>query len=559
MKVSELPYKRYTIEQGREDFERFKAAASAAKSADDMLAARDIWLKCYNDAQTAQTLSYCRFTLDTADEFYNGEVDYYDQTNPEFDKLCSEYADIMLSSPYRAELEKRLGSQLFRKLECRKKAFDPCIAELAKEENGIVTEYTHLMAAMEFEFGGEKMPLSKLRGNLENADRSVRKAAAEAMGKGLAAHKAELDDIFDRLVHIRDREAKAMGYKDFVELGYYRMGRTDYTPEMIDAFRANVRNDLVPAVAELKAGVASELGIDRVMYYDDGIYYSGGMPVPPDSKDEIFRLAREMYDDMDPEVGAFMRSMQENEAFDVESRNNKWGGGYCIAFNNFKQPFILANFNGTSDDIDVITHEFGHALAGSFMFRFGDPELDVGGMETAECHSMSMEFLAWKYMDKFFGSDSSGYKRKHLLSALSFIPYGVIVDEFQHIVYRNPDMTPEERDKAYLELERKYRPYISFDGIPYLEDGTRWQYQMHIYESPFYYIDYCLAQTVALGFLIKSQADYDDALKSYLAFAKKGGTMSFGDLVRGAGLPTPFDDGALREISDKSLELAKSL
>ncbi len=549
MKVKDFPYERYTIEQGREDFARFKAAAETAKTADDMIAARGIWLDCFNNWQTAQSLSYSRFTLDTADAFYSGEVEYYDGANPEFEKLGTGYADIMLSSPFRAEMERRLGSQLFRKLECQKKAFAPAIAELCKKENAVRTEYTQLMAGMEFEFGGKKMPLSRLRGNLENEDRTVRRAAAEAIGRGLQAHKAELDDIYDRLVHIRDEEAKAMGYRDFVELGYYRMGRTDYTPAMIDAFRENVRNDLVPAVAELKAKVAAELGIDRVMYYDDGIYFTGDMPAPPSDKDEIFRIAQEMYDDMDPEIGEFMRSMQEHEAFDVESRQNKWGGGYCIAFNNFRQPFILANFNGSSDDIDVITHEFGHALAGSYVYKTGDPELDVGGMETAECHSMSMEFLAWKYIDRFFGANADKYRKKHLLSSLSFIPYGVIVDEFQHIVYSNPDMTPAERDRAYLELEKKYRPYISFDGIPYLEEGTRWQYQMHIYESPFYYIDYCLAQTVALGFLVRSQEDYGHALKKYLEFVKKGGTQDFISIVKAAEIPSPFDEGALKGIA----------
>ena len=549
MKVKDFPYERYTIEQGREDFARFRAAADAAKTAGDMIAARGIWLECFNNYQTAQSLSYCRFTLDTADGFYNGEIEYYDREGPEFEKLYSEYADIMLSSPFRAELEEKYGSQLFRKLECRKKAFAPEIAELCKRENATVTEYAQLMAAMEFEFRGEKMPLSRLRGNLENADRNTRREAAEAIGRGLSAHKAQLDDIYDRLVHIRDEEARAMGYRDFVELGYYRMGRTDYTPEMIDAFRDNVRSDLVPAVAELKAKTAAELGIDGVMYYDDAIYFTGEMPTPPADKDEIFRIAQGMYDDMHPEIGAFMHSMQDNGAFDVESRQNKWGGGYCIAFNNFRQPFILANFNGSSDDIDVITHEFGHALAGSYVFRNGDPELDVGGMETAECHSMSMEFLAWKYIDRFFGANADKYKKKHLLSSLSFIPYGVIVDEFQHAVYRNPDMTPAERDRAYLELEKKYRPYISFEGIPYLEEGTRWQYQMHIYESPFYYIDYCLAQTVALGFLVKSKRDYADALEKYLEFVKKGGTEDFISLVKAADIPSPFDEGSLKGIA----------
>jgi len=241
--------------------------------------------------------------------------------------------------------------------------------------------------------------------------------------------------------------------------------------------------------------------------------------------------------------------MLEAEAFDVESREGKWGGGYCTAFPDYKQPFILANFNGTASDLDVITHEFGHALASNFVFNGGEREIGIGGMETAECHSMSMEFFAYPYAESFCGELSAKYKYKHLLSALTFIPYGVIVDEFQHEIYEKPEMTPEERKALWLRLEKKYRPYLSYDGIPYLEEGTRWQYQMHIYESPFYYIDYCLAQTVAFGFFARSREDYRAAFDAYLAFARRGGQDSFEELVEGAGLVSPFKDGALKEIA----------
>lgn len=557
MKFSDIPYERYTIEEGKIQFAEFEKQAKNAKSADDMILARKSALKMMNDYQTAASLANCRFTLNTADEFYKAEVDYYDKAGPMFSDLFTKYADIMLSSPFRAGMEKKINPQIFRKLECQKKSFDICILEESQTENALSTEYSQFMSSIVFEFDGKKIPLSVLRGYLENSDREIRKKAAEALGKGLEQHRDTLDSIFDRLVKIRDKMAKKMGYENFVELGYYRMGRTDYTPGMIKIFRENVREHLVPCIAQIKNKVAKELGIERVMFYDNDIYFAGETPKPSGSEEEIFLKAQEMYDDMSPEIGAFMRSMLENEAFDVTSRPNKWGGGYCTVFNNFRQPFILANFNGTTGDVDVITHEFGHALAAHNVFIYGDEELDVGGMETAECHSMSMEFLSWKYMDKFFGDDAVRYKKKHLLDALSFIPYGVIVDEFQHIIYEHPEYTPEERKQAYLSLEKKYRPYLSFDGIPYLEEGTRWQYQMHIYESPFYYIDYCLAQTVALGFLIKSLENYDDALETYIMFSRKGGTEQFPELVKNADLSSPFEDGALKILAEKVLMIAE--
>ena len=250
--------------------------------------------------------------------------------------------------------------------------------------------------------------------------------------------------------------------------------------------------------------------------------------------------------------GAFFRMMCENEAFDVESRPNKWGGGYCTEFPKFRQPFILANFNGTSGDVDVVTHEAGHALNAYLIAdnRFA-LELGCGGMETAETHSMSMEFFAWPYLDAFFpkAGDAERYRFQHALDALSFLPYGTMVDEFQHRVYAEPGLTPAERNAVWLELEAKYRPYIDQSGIPYLERGTRWQYQMHIYETPFYYIDYCLAQTAAFQFLLASQDDYDDAFARYLHLSQQGGEKLWTDLLAEAGFRSPFEPGALAQLA----------
>lgn len=559
MKVSEIPYKRYTIEEGRAQFDKFRTAAKIAASGDDLITAREYALTMMKDYSTAASLANCRFTLNTADQFYKDEMDYYDNNGPLFSELFTEYADIMLSSPYRSEAEKKINPQIFRKLDYQKKSFDPRITAESQQENTVVTEYSQFMSEMTFDFDGKKMPLSVLRGYLEDEDRETRRKTAEALGNGMKKHADKLDDIFDRLVKIRNSMAQKMGYKNFVEMGYYRMGRTDYTPEMIKTFRENVKKYIVPCVSELKESIAKELGIDKVMFYDNSVYFKGPVPKPDSDAEVIFTKAQEMYNDMSPEIGEFMHSMIENEAFDVFARPNKWGGGYCTSFSNYKQPFILANFNGTTGDIDVITHEFGHALAADNVFRYGDEELDVGGMETAECHSMSMEFLCWKYMDKFFGENADRYRKKHLLDALSFIPYGVIVDEFQHIVYEHPEYTPEQRKQAYLELEKEYRPYLCMDGIPYIEEGTRWQYQMHIYESPFYYIDYCLAQTVALGFLVKSRENYDEALKTYMEFNRKGGTEPFGQLVEEAGITSPFEDGALKKLAEKVMNIAADL
>ncbi len=554
MKVSEMPYERYTVEEAKEKTEKIIEKIKKAKSAEDLKNARDEYNNISEEIETACALANCRFTLNTRDEFYNAEMDYYDNTMPLFTQLENEYKKAMLDSPFRQDAEKLINPRVFKAFEISQKTFSPEVIEDLQKENALVTKYSKFMGELVFDFEGEKMPLSVLRGKLEADDRETRKKAAEAIGKTMQENSESFDSIFDELVKIRTTIARKLGYDNFVELGYYRMGRVDYTKEMVSNFRKSIETDIVPAVMKLKERIKNRLDIDKIMYYDDAISVTGEMPRPIIGTDEIFRNALSMYHDMKDEIGDFMQRMLDAEAFDVEARDGKWGGGYCTTFPKYKQPFILANFNGTSGDIDVITHEFGHALASDYSFKFSQPDYPTG-METHEIHSMSMEFLCHKYMDAFFGDKTDKYKYKHIVDALSFIPYGVIVDEFQHIVYENPDLSPDERKSEYLKLEAKYRPYISFEGIPYLELGTRWQYQMHIYESPFYYIDYCIAQCVALGFLGISREDFDGSLEKYVDFLKKTGGVSLGELVEGAGFDSPFTEGSLKKTANNSVKI----
>ena len=556
--VPQLIYERYTLERAGKAFEAFKQEYEKAECAEGVIQARENLIKEIKSFSTASSLANMRFTLDSRDEFYKGEREYYDEIGPLVMNYMSEYGKMMLESKFRKDLERKMNPVLFKMWEVAALAHDPKIVEEEQKENAIVTEYNMLMSQMQFDYQGKKVPLSLVRGDLTNKDREVRKQAAESIGKGLQANAEKLDEIMDRLVKIRDLQAKKLGYKDFITLGYYRMGRIDYNREMVADFKKNVLNSIVPIVKKMKEDLAKEMGIDKIMLYDNEVYSLTGNPRPKLDKEGIFKAAQEMYNEMNPEIGAFMKKMIATEAFDVDSRDGKWGGGYCTEFADYEQVFILANFNGSADDVDVVTHEFGHAFAMEQAFQYGDFEMGVGGMETAECHSMSMEYLSWKYMDKFF-EDVKGYKKRHLSEGLSFLPYGVIVDEFQHKIYENPELTPAERKAEWNKLESKYRPYMSTKGIPYLEEGTRWQFQMHIFETPFYYIDYVLASTVAMAFLVASRKDYDLALKKYIELSRAGGTKFFSQLVKDAGVAYPFGKGTLEELGKEILRVLEEL
>ena len=549
MKVSELPYRRVTLEEVSGVLEDVLARVKNADSADAILAAWEDYRAVSLEYRSYAALAYMRYSINTADEFYVAENAYYDEIGPAVQNLDVAISAAVLDSPFRAELEEKMSPVLFRTMEVARKSMSPEIIEDMVEENKLVREYSDMMSAMEFTFRGETMPRAMLMKYAKDEDRDTRRECYEVLGRGLAEHRDELDGIYDRLVKVRDRMAKKMGYRNYVELGYHRMGRICYDEEKVRVFRENVLHDIVPVVSRLRTENAKRLGIDEYKFYDDGVIIPGGDP-KPFGKEEIFAAAKKMYHAMGPETAAFIDMMLENDAFDVDSRKNKWGGGYCTEFPKWKQPFILANFNGTAGDVDVVTHEAGHALNAYLIAdnRFA-LELGCGGMETAETHSMSMEFFAWPYMESFFGEKADAYRFMHALESFSFLPYGTIVDAFQHVVYEHPEMTPAERNKAWLELEAQYRPHISLEGIPFIEEGRRWQYQMHIYEMPFYYIDYCLAQTAAFCFLLASLEDYDDAFAKYIRFSRQGGEKLWTDLLKEAGFASPFEPGATETLA----------
>ena len=552
MKVKDMPYEHLTIEEIREELQAVLAEIQNAKCHNCVLRARERMLKLLLRYSSNASLCYIRYSCNTADEYYVKEHEYFDEIGPEVSALLTEISNALPASPYRAELEKVLGPVYFRYREVESKAMSPEIVEDMIEENKLCSEYSKLMAGLEFQFRGETYSRAALAGFFKDDDRETRKEAYEVFGKKMLEVAPQLDDIYDRMVKVRDRMAKKLGYKNFVELGYYRMNRVSYGQKEVETFRKNVLESWVPANSRLRLENAKDLGLDKFMFYDDGVIIPGGDPRPTGGKEEIFQAAREMYHEMSDESAAFIDLMLDNDAFDVDARKNKWGGGYCSEIAQYKQPFILANFNGTAGDVDVMTHEAGHAF-NAFLIADNKFALEIGcgGMETAETHSMSMEYFAWKYIHKFFGEDAKKYKYMHALENFSFIPYGTMVDAFQHIVYENPEMTPAQRNEAWLELERKFRPHIQLEGIPFIEEGRRWQYQMHIYESPFYYIDYCLAQTAAFGFLLASQEDYDGAYARYIRLMKQGGETYYEELLKEAEIPSPFQEGALQTLAEK--------
>ncbi|MEG1612809.1 MAG: M3 family oligoendopeptidase [Clostridia bacterium] len=558
--VPSIKYERYTVESVETALKQITVELKNAKSADEIIKLRKEAEEILINFSTASTIAYVRFTQNTRDEFYLNEKNYYDEVAPILSGYVITMIKEIMSSPFADEVFSKLPKPLKSMYECKIKSFDEKIIEDMQLEATIVTEYSKLMSEMSFDFNGEKMPLAMLKKYMQDKDRSVREKAYNVLGETLQANSKALDELFDKLVKIRTKMARKLGYENYIELGYNIMERICYNQKDVEKMRANILKDIVPIITKLRVSRAKQMGIDEMKIYDYESEFANGDPTPVLNDEDMFEAGKQMYHEMNPNTADFIDEMLANEAFDYKCRDGKWGGGYMTEFQRYKQQFILANFNGTSADVDVLTHEVGHAFAG-FMLNKNDVdyEINMGGMETAETHSMSMEFFCWKWMDKFFGERANDYRYKHLLECFSFLTYGIIVDYFQHVVYANPDMTPAERNAAWAEMEKQFRPYMNANGITYLENGTRWQYQAHIYERPFYYIDYVIAQTTALQFLIESQKDYDNAFKRYYELLEQGGAKFYTTLLKEANLKSPFEEGALRDVAIEIEQLVEKL
>lgn len=551
MKFSEMPYSRPDMEALAAATTQTLEAMKAAPNAAGQIAAYDAYEKKMQTAGTMQQIAYIRHTINTKDEFYNAENDYMDEIGPKLQELTHRVNTALLESPYRAELEKHYGALMFKNLEIAARSFSPAIVELMQEENKLVSEYQNLYASATVEFDGKTMPLPLLGPYKQDPDRAVRKAAYEADAKFFDSHREELDTLYDKLVKVRDAQAKKMGLPNYIPLGYDRMGRNCYTAKDVAAFRDQIAEDMVPIVAKVKEAQRRRIGVEKLAFYDEPISFADGNAVPEGTQDEILAAGKKMYQELSPETAEFIDFMFENELFDVLSRDGKAPGGYCTEIADYKSPFIFSNFNATAGDVDVLTHEAGHAFEAYRAFKQELPSLlHSPTIEACECHSMSMEFLTAPWHHLFFGKQTDKYELGHCEDALVFIPYGCMVDEFQHKVYENPEMTPEQRNELWLSLEKKYRPWIDFDNLPFYSRGGGWQRQLHIYEVPLYYIDYCMAQTVAFQFWNLSRENYAEAWKRYMTFVDKAGTATFAELVESAGLKVPYHAGCIKEIGE---------
>lgn len=552
MKFKDMPYERISVESIKEEM---KALIQKLKEAKDFEEAEALFLeneKLQGHVFTMCNLALVRHSINTEDKFYDEEQNYWNNAYPQIQEFNQEWTKALLESPFKDDFARKYGNILFLNAEIDLKTFSPEIIPMMQEENELTTAYEKLLAGAQIPFEGKIYTISQMSPFKNDKDDARRLAAWKAEGQWYKDNQGELDRLYDKLVHLRDQMGKKLGYADFTELGYYRMRRNCYDKQDVQKFREAVQKYVVPVAAKIYERQAERLGKSYPLSYADAaIEFRSGNPKPKGNPDEIVASGKKFYDWLSPETSEFFNHMIDDELMDLLSTKGKQGGGYCTSFQDYKTPFIFANFNGTQHDIEVITHEAGHAFA-AYLNRNRVPyECIWPSLEACEVHSMSMEFFAEAFSEEFFGEDAGKYNYSHLADALCFIPYGTMVDHFQHIVYENPNLSPAERHAKWKELVQIYQPWFKLDGeIPFYSEGEGWQRQHHIYSSPFYYIDYCLAQTVALQFWNMIQKDQKEAWQHYMVYTKQGGSVVFTKLLKNAGLESPFQESCLRGICD---------
>lgn len=549
MKFNEYTYQRPDVEVLKNDYQAALKQFAEATSAAQQLQCIDIINNLRQNYSSMQTLCSIRHTIDTNDTFYEAENTFFDEVGPQIEELNNLYSKSLCQTPFRKELEAELGLQLFALHELGQKTFAPEILTDLEEENKLTSEYVKIKGKASFDFMGETHNLSTITALEEHPDANIRESAAKAKWAFFAENRTKIEELYDSLVKVRHRIATKLGYKNFIQLAYDRLTRTDYKAEDVALYRQQIKEVVVPISSALLRRQAKRIGVEAPLkHFHIPFKFKTGNPVPKQTYDQIIANTTKMYKELSPETDQFFQFMLNNNLLDLVSKPGKAPGGYCTYIPDYQAPFIYSNFNGTSGDIDVLTHEAGHAFQVFSSRHFKLPEYQWPTMEACEIHSMSMEFFAYPWTELFFEDQNAKYQFAHVADALLFLPYGAAIDEFQHEVYANPDYTPTQRNAAWKRIQEAYLPEWNHSELPILQEGCFWQRQGHIFEVPFYYIDYTLAQVCALQFWMRMQQDKSNAWADYLKLCQAGGSLSFTKLVELANLRSPFQKNCLNEV-----------
>ncbi|HYD00585.1 MAG TPA: M3 family oligoendopeptidase [Phycisphaerales bacterium] len=497
----------------------------------------EINMTCHTDDQAANA-AYTAFVEDVAPKLktVSFELDKKIVANPAVAQLDSERYGVLLR-------DLRLGVELFR----------PENVPLETDLTKLAQEFQQLAGSLTVRFRGEEKTLPQMSKYQEETDRSLREEAFRAVAERRLQERERFDDLFDRMLKIRHQTALNAGFENYRDYAHKAKRRFDYTVADCDAFASSVEQNVVPAMRRLNAQRAEALNLSRLRPWDLSVDVKGRPPLKPFSTaDDMVARSHRVFQRMDPSLGTLFGALKAGvggeKCLDLESRKGKAPGGYQANRDRKRVPFIFMNATGVQRDVETMVHEAGHAFHALLCrteplvaYRAEIP------LEFCEVASMSMELTSHPFLDEFYSAaDADRARRNHLEGIAVILPWIAVIDQFQQWVYTHPGHTRQERTDVWVGLLRRFYADVDWSGLEATRDSL-WHRQLHIFTSPFYYIEYGIAQLGALQLWANYRADPEGAIRGYKAGLRLGGSRPLPDLFRAAGLHFDFSAPRVRE------------
>ncbi len=425
---------------------------------------------------------------------------------------------------------------------------------LLTEDQKLKTEYQAITGAMTVPYDGKELTLQQLGRYLEEPDRSVREETWRLGADRFLQDAAALDRLFEKMVALRHRIARNAGCQDFREYAFRAFERFDYTPGDCLAFHDAIERVCVPAARELARRRQEKLGVATLRPWDMAVDPEGRPPLRPFETDEQLSAGcSRIFHRIDPELGRIFDTLRQRSSLDLGSRKGKAPGGYQTTFAERRLPFIFMNAVGTETDVRTLLHEGGHAFH-TWACR-NEPFIAYRSapIEFSEVASMGMECLALPHTTEFFGDESPRATRRFFEKIVTFFPFMASIDAFQHFVYTHVDAGIEAWKDHWQTLTKRFAPEVDLSGLE-RHDRQSWQKKLHIYEVPFYYVEYGIAQLGALQVWKNSLTDYAQAVALYRHGLALGGARPLPELFEAAGLRFDFSETTLRPLIDAAMQ-----
>jgi len=496
---------------------------------------------------------YINMTRHTDDEaIKKAYLDFVENVEPKLKQTGFELDRKIVQSPHADDLDAEKYGVIVRDLKADVEVFREENVPLETEETKLDQQYEELCGDMTVEFRGRERTLPQMGKYLEDTDRDTREQAWRGVWERRSRDRDRMNDIFDRMIALRDEMARNAGFENYRDYMFTRRRRFDYTPAHCEAFHEGAEKVVVPVLRELSRQRKEALGVDTLRPWDLNVDIRGRSPLKPfEGAGQLVEKTSKLFHRMDPSLGDLFDSLRTGDCLDLESRKGKAPGGYQYQRDRSRTPFIFMNAAGVHGDVVTMIHEAGHAFH-SLLSR-DQPLLHYrdAPIEFCEVASMSMELTSHPYLGEFYSEEeASRARRRHLEKISTLIPWIATIDAFQHWLYLNPKYSRDERTAKWLELNERFGPADDWSGLEHFLEMS-WQRQGHLFGVPFYYIEYGIAQLGALQLWRQYRADPKQAIANYKRALELGGSRPLPELFEAAELTFEFGPDVMRGLMDE--------